>query len=75
MAHCERLSNGVVVRVTEPLTDEERAVLSDYFDALRDAAQERLAALPPEELAALEERQRAGAARLRRMRQKAAQEP
>jgi cytochrome c553 len=74
MAHCETLPNGVVVRVTQSLSDEERAALSDYFDALRDAAEERLAALSPEERANLEARQKAGAARLRRMRERAAED-
>lgn len=72
MPHCETLPNGVVVRVTKPLTDEERTALSEYLDAARDAVQRRMDDLTDEEREALAERQRAGAARLRKLREEAA---
>jgi hypothetical protein len=72
MAHCETLPNGVVIRVTQPLSDEERAALSEYLDAARDAVQANLAAMSPEDRQALEDRQAEGRARLRRMRERAA---
>lgn len=72
MAHCETLPNGVVVRVTAPLTAEERAALTDYFDAIQAAASEHLAAMPEEERAALDAKRAAGAARLRKLREQAA---
>lgn len=75
MPHCETLPNGVVVHVTQPLTDEERAALSEYLDLARDAAQAQLEALSPEERAELDRRQAEGRARLRRLRERAAVQP
>jgi hypothetical protein len=69
MSHCERLPNGVIVRVTKPLTDEERAALAEYMDWLVPAAQraeeKRRAALTDEERVAEDERRERVRRRLR----------
>lgn len=76
MSHCERLPNGIVVHVTRPLEDGERAALAEYLGLLAQAAQERndarRAAMSQEErdaedarVAAAAERSRARAARIR----------
>lgn len=67
MSHCERLPNGVVVRVTKPLTADERAALTEYFDTVAARLAVHRRSLTPEEQADRAERR----ARLRRIQERA----
>lgn len=76
MSHCEVLPNGVVLLVTEPLTEAERAAAVEWTDLLRAEAEkrrgERRATMTEEERDAEDARIRAmterSHARVRRLR-------